>query len=56
MTVVRFGEKSREFAMFCQFWKLKLLFMDTVYSYVEIDRNSTVMRGNANDDFTLNLW
>ncbi|GKV13722.1 hypothetical protein SLEP1_g24708 [Rubroshorea leprosula] len=24
--------------------------------YVEIDRNSIVIRGSANDDFTVNLW
>ncbi|GKV34336.1 hypothetical protein SLEP1_g42713 [Rubroshorea leprosula] len=24
--------------------------------YVEIDRNSTMIRGSANDDFTVNLW
>ncbi|GKU88854.1 hypothetical protein SLEP1_g3070 [Rubroshorea leprosula] len=24
--------------------------------YVEIDRNSTMSRGSAHDDFTLNLW
>ncbi|GKV34067.1 hypothetical protein SLEP1_g42488 [Rubroshorea leprosula] len=24
--------------------------------YVEIDRNSTVIRDSADDDFTVNLW
>ncbi|GKU99785.1 hypothetical protein SLEP1_g12578 [Rubroshorea leprosula] len=63
MIVVRFGEKPRELAMFCPFWKLKLLFtvlfIGTVHmmsGYVEIDRNGTVTRGSANDDFTVNLW
>ncbi|GKU99667.1 hypothetical protein SLEP1_g12477 [Rubroshorea leprosula] len=45
--------------MFCQFWELKLLFMRIsleMSGYVEIDRNSTVIRGSANDDFTVNLW
>ncbi|GKV13557.1 hypothetical protein SLEP1_g24552 [Rubroshorea leprosula] len=28
-----FGEKSRELAMFCQFWKLKLLFTGTVHGF-----------------------
>ncbi|GKV06283.1 hypothetical protein SLEP1_g18181 [Rubroshorea leprosula] len=27
-----------------------------MFGYVEIDRNSTVIRGSANDDFTVNLW
>ncbi|GKV15499.1 hypothetical protein SLEP1_g26286 [Rubroshorea leprosula] len=36
--------------MVLQIWKLKMS------GYVEIDRNSTVIRGSANDDFTLKLW
>ncbi|GKV18417.1 hypothetical protein SLEP1_g28805 [Rubroshorea leprosula] len=27
-----------------------------MFGYVEIDRNGTVIRGSANDDFTVNLW
>ncbi|GKV37111.1 hypothetical protein SLEP1_g45175 [Rubroshorea leprosula] len=45
--------------MFCQLWELRYCSHGTVhgmFGYVEIDRNSTVIGGSVDDDFSLNLW